>query len=377
MSVALAAESRRIFAANRAVGRLAVTVTHDGRRSRRARVYEDGPLRARFPNGPAWKPSSSTRPAGIAGGDYFSFDVDVGAGAELTATTAAAEKVYRAIDAPARIDVRLSVAPAGKLIWLPQETILFQEARLRRTVEIDLAADASLLFVEAAVFGRTAMGETVTGGELFDRWRVRRSGVLIFADTMRLDGAIGATLARAAVAAGHCAVATVLAAPADADALERARGLSFCGRSWHLGLERIHAGAAGCARRRHVTPRSADDARRIARFAAAALDELRLPMHLTPREKDKLLIFMAAMVARRRLERGVKLNHPESVALISDFILEGARDGRTVAELMEAGAHVLTRAQVMDGIPEMIPEIQVEATFPDGTKLVTVHDPIR
>jgi urease subunit gamma len=100
-------------------------------------------------------------------------------------------------------------------------------------------------------------------------------------------------------------------------------------------------------------------------------------MHLTPREKDKLLIFMAAMVARRRLERGVKLNHPESVALISDFILEGARDGRTVAELMEAGAHVVARAQVMDGIPEMIPEIQVEATFPDGTKLVTVHDPIR
>jgi urease gamma subunit len=100
-------------------------------------------------------------------------------------------------------------------------------------------------------------------------------------------------------------------------------------------------------------------------------------MNLTPREKDKLLIAMAAMVARRRLERGVKLNHPESVALISDFILEGARDGRTVAELMEAGAHVLARGQVMDGIAEMIHDIQVEATFPDGTKLVTVHDPIR
>jgi urease subunit gamma len=100
-------------------------------------------------------------------------------------------------------------------------------------------------------------------------------------------------------------------------------------------------------------------------------------MNLTPREKDKLLIAMAAMVARRRLERGVKLNHPEAIALISDFVLEGARDGRTVAELMAAGAHVLTRAQVMDGIAEMIPEIQVEATFPDGTKLVTVHDPIR
>ncbi|MBN9048547.1 MAG: urease subunit gamma [Rhizobiales bacterium] len=100
-------------------------------------------------------------------------------------------------------------------------------------------------------------------------------------------------------------------------------------------------------------------------------------MNLTPREKDKLLIAMAAVVARRRLERGVKLNHPEAVALITDFIMEGARDGRTVAELMEAGAQVLTREQVMDGIPEMIHDIQAEATFPDGTKLVTVHNPIR
>jgi urease subunit gamma len=100
-------------------------------------------------------------------------------------------------------------------------------------------------------------------------------------------------------------------------------------------------------------------------------------MHLTPREKDKLMIAMAAMVARRRLDRGVKLNHPEAVALISDFITEGARDGKTVAELMQAGAHVISRAQVMDGIAEMIAEIQVEATFPDGTKLVTVHQPIK
>lgn len=100
-------------------------------------------------------------------------------------------------------------------------------------------------------------------------------------------------------------------------------------------------------------------------------------MNLTPREKDKLLVAMAAMVARRRLERGVKLNHPEAVALITDFIMEGARDGRSVAELMEAGAHVLARAQVMEGIAEMIHDIQVEATFPDGSKLVTVHDPIR
>lgn len=100
-------------------------------------------------------------------------------------------------------------------------------------------------------------------------------------------------------------------------------------------------------------------------------------MQLTPREKDKLLVSVAAMVARRRLERGVKLNYPEAVALISDFIVEGARDGRSVADLMDAGAGVLSREQVMDGVAEMIHDVQVEATFPDGTKLVTVHQPIR
>jgi len=100
-------------------------------------------------------------------------------------------------------------------------------------------------------------------------------------------------------------------------------------------------------------------------------------MNLTPREKDKLLIAMAAMVARRRLERGVKLNYPEAIALITDFVVEGARDGRSVADLMEAGAHVIAADQVMDGIAEMIHDVQVEATFPDGTKLVTVHEPIR
>ncbi len=100
-------------------------------------------------------------------------------------------------------------------------------------------------------------------------------------------------------------------------------------------------------------------------------------MNLTPREKDRLLISMAAIVARRRLDRGVKLNHPEAIALIADFVIEGARDGKTVADLMQEGAHVITRDQCMEGIAEMIHDVQVEATFPDGTKLVTVHEPIR
>ena len=100
-------------------------------------------------------------------------------------------------------------------------------------------------------------------------------------------------------------------------------------------------------------------------------------MNLTPREKDKLLVSMAAIGARRRLERGVKLNHPEAIALITDFVVAGARDGRSVADLMAAGATVLTRDQVMEGVAEMIHDVQVEATFPDGTKLVTVHEPIR
>ena len=100
-------------------------------------------------------------------------------------------------------------------------------------------------------------------------------------------------------------------------------------------------------------------------------------MKLTPREKDKLMISIAANVARKRLERGVKLNYPEAIALITDFVIEGARDGKMVSELMETGAHVVKKEDCMDGIPDMIPEVQVEATFPDGTKLVTVHKPIR
>ena len=127
---------------------------------------------------------------GIAGGDRFSFDITVGAGAGVTLTTAAAEKIYRALDDDATVDVKLSIDRDATLSWLPQETILFDEARLRRRIDIDVAADGRLLFAEAVVFGRTAMGETVSRGRLVDRWRVRRAGELIFADTMRFEGSI-------------------------------------------------------------------------------------------------------------------------------------------------------------------------------------------
>ena len=240
--------------------------------------------------------------------------------------------------------------------------------------------DASLLFAEACIFGRSAMGETVRSGFFSDRWRVRVGGSLVFADAIRLDGAIAQSLAVPAAAAGGAAVASVLKVPGTEECVAAVRAFQqdFAGEvgasAWN-GLVAVRCVAADGAVLRH------DLAKVLAalgsRAVAATVDELKAAMQLTPREKDKLLIATAAMVAQRRLARGVKLNHPEAVALISDFILEGARDGRTVAELMERGAHVLTRAQVMDGIAEMIPEIQVEATFPDGTKLVTVHEPIR
>ena len=147
-------------------------------------------------------------------------------------------------------------------------------------------------------------------------------------------------------------------------------------------MERVGFGdAADLKARPAVRQSDADRGAAGVRRASDTLEASAVPpasrMQLTPREKDKLLVAMAAEVARKRLARGVKLNHPEAIALISDFVVEGARDGRSVSELMSAGASVVARDQVMEGIAEMIPEIQVEATFPDGTKLVTVHEPIR
>jgi urease accessory protein len=217
MAIAASADQADVFAANRAVSRIALAVAAADGVTRRAQVLEEGSLRVRFP-----KPVSHALEAvmvntagGIAGGDRLDVGVAVGERAQLVVTTAAAEKIYRSLGPDAAIRLELSVRANGSLLWLPQETILFDRARLSRTIDVDIAADATLVLAEALVFGRAAMGETVEQGRLFDRWRVRRDGRLIFAETVRLDETIGASLREPAVAAGRSAVATLFVCPAD------------------------------------------------------------------------------------------------------------------------------------------------------------------
>jgi urease accessory protein len=208
------------FAGNRAVGRVAFTVTADAGRTRRGRVHEAGALRVRFPNGDGRTLDAVTvnTAGGMTGGDRFDIDVKVGAGAKLTLTTAAAEKIYRSLGPDTEIRVKLDVGQGGTLAWLPQETIVFDQVRLRRSIDVDLKHGAQLLLAEAVLFGRAAMGETVTQGRLVDRWRVRVGGALVFAETVRLDGLIAQSLAQPAVAAGGVAIASVLKIPsADKD----------------------------------------------------------------------------------------------------------------------------------------------------------------
>ena len=211
------AETARTFAANRAIGRIAFAVQSKAGVTRRTRVREEGSLRVRFP-GPASAELEAVivnTAGGVAGGDRFALDVTVEPGARLVVTTAAAEKVYRTLEPDATIDVRLAVGATSSLAWLPRETILFHRARLRRTINIDLAEDARLLLAEAIVFGRSGMGEAVDDAGVFDRWHLHRGGRLIHAEAMRLDGAVAAKLAQPAVANGGVAVATVLIVPAD------------------------------------------------------------------------------------------------------------------------------------------------------------------
>lgn len=223
-----AADTARTFAANRAIGRIALAVRAKAGVTRRARVREEGSLRVRFPGAASAELEAVivNTAGGVAGGDRFALDVTVEPGARLVVTTAAAEKVYRTLDPDATIDVTLTLGAMSSLAWLPQETILFNRARLRRTINIDLAEDARLLLVEAIVFGRAGMGEAVDDAGVFDRWRLHRGGRLIHAEAMRLDGAVAAKLAQLAVADGGVAMATVLIVPADEAVAASVRALA-------------------------------------------------------------------------------------------------------------------------------------------------------
>jgi urease accessory protein len=214
-----------IFAANRAQGAVRFDVRCDGGVTRRGRLHESGSLRVRFPSpeGDGLSAVFVNTAGGVAGGDHFDIAISAGEGTRLTLTTAAAEKVYRALEAPARLDISLKAAGGAHLAWLPQETILFDRAKISRSIDIDLAQDASLLLCEIVVFGRAAMGERMETGEFVDRWRLRRGGRLVFAETVRLDGDIGAKLARSAVAKGGVAIATALIVPGDEAVVERIR----------------------------------------------------------------------------------------------------------------------------------------------------------
>jgi urease accessory protein len=222
-----------IFAANRARGLIALGAEAVAGITRRTTVREQGSLRVRFPGplAPALQAVIVNTAGGTAGGDRYDISCHAGAGADLTVSTAAAEKVYRSTGADAEVSIKLDVAAGGSLAWLPQETIFFDEARLSRRIDVTLAEDASVLIAEAVIFGRAAMGEAVRRGSFVDRWRVQRAGKLVFAETVRLDGKIAERLAEPAVAGGNIALATVLIAPGNEAQVEaiRAKGEQFRG----------------------------------------------------------------------------------------------------------------------------------------------------
>jgi urease accessory protein len=217
-----------VFAANRAVGAVKFDVALADGVTRRRQLHESGSLRVRFPSPEAEGLSAVfvNTAGGVAGGDRFDVDITAGEGSRLTVTTAAAEKIYRAQGPAAQLNIALQAAANSHLAWLPQETILFDRARVNRRIDIDLAGSASLLLCEIVVFGRAAMGEKMLTGSFVDRWRLRRGGTLVFAETVRLDGDIGEKLARPAVAKGGVAIGTALIVPGDEAQVARIREAS-------------------------------------------------------------------------------------------------------------------------------------------------------
>ena len=220
--------SSAVFAANRARGAVCLEVQLRDGLTRRGALHESGSLRVRFPSpeGDGLSAVLVNTAGGIAGGDRLRVEVTLGEGAHLTLTTGAAEKVYRAQDEGAELKISLKVADGARLAWLPQETILFDQARLSRRIDIDLSEGASLVLGEIVVFGRAAMGETMQRGAFVDRWRFRRGGSLVFAETIRLEGDVGAKLAQGAIAGGGVAIGTLLVVPGNEALLARIREVS-------------------------------------------------------------------------------------------------------------------------------------------------------
>lgn len=216
------------FAANRAVGAVKFDVHVKDGTTRRRQLHEEGSLRVRFPS-PEQKGLSAVfvnTAGGIAGGDRFDVDIAAGEGAHLTVTTAAAEKIYRSHGPDAQVNIALRAGADARLCWLPQETILFDRARVSRRIDIDLAHSASLLLCEIVVFGRAAMGEVMARGSFTDRWRMKIGGRLAFAETVRFEGDIAGKLASRAVANGGVAIGTALIVPGDESIVTRIREAS-------------------------------------------------------------------------------------------------------------------------------------------------------
>jgi urease accessory protein len=228
MQIDITSAASAVFAANRARGTVRFDVHQVEGVTRRRHLHESGSLRVRFPSPEADGLSAVfvNTAGGVAGGDRFDIDIAAGEGSHLAVTTAAAEKIYRAQGPAAQLDIALKAAAGARLAWLPQETILFDNARVSRRIDIDLAETSSLLLCEIVVFGRAAMGERMLHGEFVDRWRLRRGGRLVFAETIRLDGVIGEKLANPAIAKGGVAIGTALMVPGDEALVERIRELS-------------------------------------------------------------------------------------------------------------------------------------------------------
>ncbi|MNQ98672.1 Urease subunit gamma [compost metagenome] len=314
--------------------------------------------------------------------------------------TPGATKWYKSLGREAAQQVRIDVADGARLEWLPQENIVFDDARARIATDVVVAPTGSAIGWDAVVLGRQASGERWSSGALWLDTRVAGPDRALWIEQSQVDATSPLRPAVAGMDGLHIlgtlwavgqgatpALAETLAEPlpyapdlrAGVTCLAGSAGQSMLllrvlGRDMEA-VRRVMTGAWSALR----APIHGVAARPLRLWATLQQDKQRTrnrTMELTPREKDKLLIFTAALLAERRRARGLKLNYPEAVALITAAIMEGARDGRTVADLMHEGTTVLSREDVMDGVAELIPEIQVEATFPDGTKLVTVHHPI-